>query len=73
MSDEFRQGRANLFTFDLFGRLAESDAAAPDADMLRADYRNGPDSHPNAAANQAIAPQVVQFVTQSVEQFKARQ
>ncbi|MBI5566691.1 MAG: hypothetical protein HY870_17455 [Chloroflexi bacterium] len=71
MSDEFKQGRVNLVTYDLFDQLAEGDATAPDYNMLRAAYRTDVDSHPTEAANQAIAPQLVQFVTQSVEQFKA--
>ena len=73
MSDEFKQGRANLFTFDLFGLLAEDKATAPDYNMLRAAYRTDVDSHPTEVANRAIAPQLVQFVTQTIEQFKARQ
>jgi hypothetical protein len=72
MSEEFRQGRANLVTFDLFGLLAEGDAAAPDYNMLRAAYRTDVDSHPTEVANRAIAPQLVQFVTQAIEQFKAQ-
>lgn len=72
MSDGFKQGRANLFTFDLFGLLAEDQATAPDYNMLRAAYRTDVDSHPTEVANRAIAPQLVQFVTQTIEQFKAR-
>ena len=72
MSDEFKQGRANLFTFDLFGLLAEDQATAPDYNMLRAAYRTDVDSHPTEVANRAIAPQLVQFVTRTIEQFKAR-
>jgi hypothetical protein len=71
MSEEFRQSRANLFTFDLFERLAENDTTAPDVNMLRAAYRTDVDSHPTEIANRAIAPQLVEFVTRSVEQFKA--
>ncbi len=71
MSDEFKQGRANLFTFDLFGLLAEDKATAPDYNMLRAAYRTDVDSHPTEVANRAIAPQLVQFVMQTIEQFKA--
>ena len=70
MSDEFKQGRANLFTFDLFGLLAEDQATAPDYNMLRAAYRTDVDSHPTEIANRTIAPQLVDFVTQSVEHFK---
>lgn len=72
LSDEFKQGRANLFTFDLFGLLAEDQATAPDYNMLRAAYRTDVDSHPTEVANRAIAPQLVQFVTRTIEQFKAR-
>ena len=73
MSDEFKQGRANLVTYDLFDQLAEDDPAAPDYSMLRAAYRTDVDSHPTEVANRDLAPKLVEFVTQSIEQFKARQ
>ena len=34
--------------------LAESDPAAPDANMLREAYRDGTDSHPTQTANEAV-------------------
>ena len=48
--------------------------AAPDFNMLRAEYQLDPqkaDSHPNRRANEAIAPQFVAFVNQAVEAYKA--
>lgn len=72
MSDEFKQGRANLVTYDLFNQLAEDDPAAPDYSMLRAAYRTDVDSHPTEVANRDIAPKLVEFVTQAIEQFKTR-
>ena len=71
MSDDFKQGRANLVTFDLFDQLAEDNPTAPDANMLRAAYRTDVDSHPTEMANQTIAPTLVEFVTQSIERFRA--
>jgi hypothetical protein len=69
-SEEFLQGHPNIFAFDFFDLLAESDPAAPDFNMLRAAYRTGGDSHPNQVANQNIGPTLVEFVTSTVEQFK---
>lgn len=70
LSDAFTGGLENLFVFDFYSLLAENDPASPEYGMLRAAYREGADSHPNAAANQAIAPQVVNFVIQSIEVFQ---
>lgn len=67
-SDEFLTGHPNVATFDFFDLLAESDPAAPDANMLKAEYRQGRDSHPNELANQAIGPLFVDFVINAIEQ-----
>jgi hypothetical protein len=69
-SEEFLSGHPNIFTFDLFENLAESNPAAPDFNMLRQSYRNGSDSHPNQLANETIAPLVVDFVTGAIAQFQ---
>ena len=69
-SEEFLKGHSNLFTFDFFDLLAESDPTAPNFNMLRATYRAGTDSHPNQVANQDTAPNLVEFVTSAAEQFK---
>jgi hypothetical protein len=69
-SDDFLKGHDNLYTFDLFGALAEPDPAAADFNMLRAAYRTEADSHPNLQANQTIASDFVSYVTSTAEQFK---
>ena len=69
LSEDFRGGQENLFVFDFYSLLAENDPSSADYGMLRAPYRDGADSHPNAAANQAIAPQLVDFVTASITQY----
>ncbi len=70
-ADEYRAGHPNIFVFDLFGTLAEGDPQAPDFNMLRAAYRDGSDSHPNRAANQTIGPQLVAFVIDAIEHYRA--
>jgi hypothetical protein len=72
-SDEFLQSRPNVVTFDLFDRLAERDVAAPDANMLRADYRQGSDSHPTQVANQLVGPQLATFIIEAAEQYRRSQ
>jgi len=72
-SPEFSGDSANIAVFDFYSLLAEADPAAPDANMLKAGYRDGSDSHPNAAANRAIAPLFVEFVIDAAESFKASQ
>ncbi|GAG40137.1 unnamed protein product, partial [marine sediment metagenome] len=64
-SDEFLEGRANLFVFDFFDQLAD-----PQTDMLRAAYQRDPessDSHPNTVANQVVGPRFVEFVDQAIQ------
>jgi hypothetical protein len=70
MSDEFLHGHPNVFTFDLFDALAESDPALPDANMLREPYRTDTDSHPNLKANEAIGPVFVDFVLKAVGHYR---
>ncbi len=69
-SDEFLSGHANIFVFDFFDLLAENDPASPEYNMLRADYREGTDSHPTPQANQIIGPLFTNFVIQSIEDYR---
>ena len=69
-SDEFLNGHSNVFTFDLFGYLAEDDPASPDYNMLRKDYRDGADSHPNQAANQTVGPLLVDFIVKAADRYR---
>jgi hypothetical protein len=70
LSDEFVGDLENLYVFDFYSLLAENDPASAEYGMLRAAYRNGADSHPNAAANQAIAPVLVDFVLTSIQAYR---
>ena len=69
-SDAYLAGHPNVAAFDFFDALAEDDPAAPDANMLRAAYRDGEDSHPNAAANAAVGPMFVAAIEAAVEGLK---
>ena len=69
-SDEFLSGHPNVFTFDFFNYLAENNPASPDYSMLRTDYRQGTDSHPNQLANEKVAPLLVDFVVGAVERYR---
>jgi len=71
-SDEFLAGHPNLAVFDLFGLLAEDDPAAPDFNMLRAEYREGTDSHPNRFANETIGPIFADFIIQTARSYNDR-
>lgn len=68
-SGEFLNGHPNLFAFDFFGYLAEGDPAASDFNMLRAEYREGGDSHPNELANQEVAPIFIDFILNAIETY----
>jgi len=70
-SDEYLKGHPNLFTFDLFGQLAEDDTTSPDHDMLRKAYREGLDSHPNQLANETVAPLFVDFAVNSIQHYRS--
>ena len=69
-SPEFTNGHSNLFVYDLFDLLAESDPAAADTNMLKLVFRDGSDSHPNSAANQQVAPLLAKFVAEKIEQYR---
>lgn len=69
-SDEFVGGRSNLYTFDFFDLLAEDDPQRADFNMLREAYRDGNDSHPNQAANEAIGAVFVESVLSAIEAYQ---
>lgn len=69
-SDEFLKGHTNIFTFDLFGELAESNPNSPDFNMLREAYREGTDSHPNRIANETVGPRFVDFVINAIDRYR---
>ncbi len=70
-SPEYLSGHPNVFTFDFFNLLAESNQSARDYNMLRAAYRLGDahDSHPNERANREIAPQFADFIAQAIKSY----
>lgn len=70
-SDEFLGGHPNVFTFDFFDLLAEESPAAPDFNMLREEYREGTDSHPNERANRAIGPLFTDLVIEVIGTYRA--
>lgn len=70
-SEEYLEGHANIYTFDYFDRLAESDPASPEHNMLRIDFRDGDDSHPNYFANETMGPVFADFIDSSITDFKA--
>jgi len=70
-SDEYLSGRPNVFTFDFFDHLAEDDPTSLDYNMLRAEYREGSDSHPNLVANETIGPLFADFITDAVQSYRA--
>ena len=70
-SDAFLQGHPNVRTIDLFGLLSEEDSNSPTANMLRAEYRTGDDSHPNEQANQEIGPIFADLIVEAVQSYQA--
>ena len=70
-SDEFLQGHPNVFTFDFYSYLADDQPGSPEINMLRTEYQNGADSHPNQLANETVGPKFVQFVIQSIESYRS--
>ena len=69
-SDVYLADHPNVFAFDFFAALAESDPAAADSNMLRADYRDGEDSHPNQTANEIVGPHFAGMVIQTIKAFR---
>jgi len=70
-SDAYLSGHPNVFTFDLFGYLAEDDPTSPEYNMLRKTYREGSDSHPNRTANKKIGPLFADFIIDAVQRYQA--
>ncbi len=69
-SAEYLSGHPNVFTFDFFNLLAESNTGARDYNMLRAAYRADPnDSHPNERANREIGPQFADFIDRAIKTY----
>jgi hypothetical protein len=63
-SDEYLSGHSNVFTFNFFDLLADSD------DTLRAEYRTDEsDAHPNETANQTIGPFFADFVDRTIKTY----
>ena len=71
LSDEFLAGQRNVFVFDFYGLLAEHDPSAPDYGMLRADFRDGDDSHPNQKANETIGPIFAEFLKENIANYRS--
>jgi hypothetical protein len=69
-SDDFLKGHPNIFTFDFYSYLADDQPSSPAFNMLRKEYQNGTDSHPNRLANETIGPEFVQFVIQSIRIYR---
>ena len=69
-SAEFLNGHPNVFTYNFFHYLAESDPTATDFDKLRQEYRQGTDSHPNQLANETIGPLFIDFIRDSVQTYR---
>ncbi|MBP1625726.1 MAG: uncharacterized protein H6Q00_201 [Holophagaceae bacterium] len=68
-SDNWRKDCKNLFVFDFYSLLAD-----PSTGMLRTDYQDNPtsdDSHPNKAANRAVAPLLADFIDRSVREYRS--
>jgi hypothetical protein len=67
-SSAYLDGHLNVVCFDLFDALANADDGSATANMLRYAFEGShddSDSHPNAAANAAVAPQLAQFMIDS--------
>ncbi len=71
-SDEFLKGHSNVFTFDLYSYLADDKPNSPEINMLLKEYQGGTDSHPNQLANLTIGPKLVQFVIQSIDNYRTK-
>jgi hypothetical protein len=69
-SDEYLDRHLNVFTFDFFNYLAEDDPTSPDYNMLRQEYRESTDSHPNHLANEIIGPLFVDFIVDAVQRYR---
>jgi hypothetical protein len=70
-SPAFLNGQSNIVVYDLFAQLAENDPASPEYNMLRKEYRDGGDSHPNRAANQEIAPVIANSIINAIQTYRS--
>jgi hypothetical protein len=71
-SKEFGGKVTNLRVFDLFSLLADDAPDSAEHNMLRPQYRNGVDSHPNQAANKVISPIFAEFIVRTVGDFRGQ-
>lgn len=71
-SEAYLEGHPNVFAFDFFDQLAEDDPASSDFNMLRADYRDGEDSHPNRKANETVGPAFAEAVMAAARSYHGR-
>jgi hypothetical protein len=71
-SDDFLKGHPNIFTFDFYSYLADDQPGSPEFNMLRKEYQDGTDSHPNQLANKTIGPEFVEFVIQSIGSYRTK-
>ncbi len=69
-SDVYLKGHPNVFTFDLYSYLAENDTASGDYGMLRKNYQNGSDSHPNRIANETVGPLFTGFIINVTQNYR---
>jgi hypothetical protein len=67
---DYQAGRPNLVIFDFYSALAENDPSSPDYNMLRAEYRDGADSHPNQHANQTLGPVFAEFLAEAIQAYR---
>jgi hypothetical protein len=68
-SEDFKGGHPNIFVFDFFDSLAEDAPEAVDFNMLRQEYRDGTDSHPNQVANETIGPIFAKFIIEITQDY----
>jgi hypothetical protein len=72
-SSEYTSGIPNIYPFNLFDILAESDPSSSDYNMLREEYRKPSDSycdsHPNPLANETIGSILASFVDNAIRDF----
>lgn len=69
-SSEYLGGHPNLRFFNFFDYLANPDDDSEFANMLRYEYElshTNPDSHPNALANQTVAPHFIDALVQTLQ------
>jgi hypothetical protein len=70
-SEDFIKGKHNLAVFDFYSFLADNNSQSDNFNMLRKEYQNGSDSHPNSLANEIIGSEFVKFVITSVQNYRS--